>query len=64
MLGGVVRWATLGSPNASFNLVLIQEIPLHDAPLDDTDRAAVEGWDLVAMAACIDGRFWPRPLRP
>lgn len=58
MLGGVVRWVTLPSPKVTFTTVLVQQIPLHDAPLADGDRAAVVGWDLPAMLACIDGRFW------
>jgi hypothetical protein len=59
MLGGVVRWATLPSPKATFTTVLVQQIPLHDAPLADADRRAVVGWDLTTMLACIDGYFWP-----
>lgn len=60
MLGGVVRWATLTSCNAAVTTVVIQEIPLHDAPLDEADRHAVEQWDLAAMVACIDARFRAR----
>jgi hypothetical protein len=59
MLGGVVHWATLASPKATFTTVLVRQIPLHDAPLADADRAAVEGWNLTTILACIDERFWP-----
>lgn len=59
MLGGVVHWATLPSPRATFTTVLVQQIPLHDAPLADADRAAVEGFDLPVMIECLDARSWP-----
>ncbi len=60
MLGGVVRWATLSSRDATFTTVVIQEIPLHDAPLDDAERQAIEQWDLAAMTACFDAQFMAR----
>ena len=58
MLGGVVHWATLPSPERSFTVVLVQQIPLHDSPLADSDRKAVEAWDLAKIIACVDRRFW------
>jgi hypothetical protein len=63
MLGGVVHWATLASPKGTFTTVSIQQIPLHDAPLADSDRSAVEGWKLGKILACLDGGFWPQPAR-
>jgi hypothetical protein len=60
MLGGIIHWATLPSPRARFTTVLVQQIPLHDAPLADADRTAVESWDLATIIACIDGRSWHR----
>jgi hypothetical protein len=60
MLGGVVRWASLPSPRGAFTSVVIQQIPLHDAPLADADRKAIEAWDLAALVQCIDARLWPR----
>jgi hypothetical protein len=64
MLGGVVHWATLASRKATFTTVLVQQIPLHDAPLADADRAAVEAFDLPTMLACLDGRLWPISTAP
>lgn len=64
MLGGVVHWATLPSPAGAFTTVLVQQIPLHDAPLADADRASVENFTLGAMVACVDGHFWPDAPRP
>jgi hypothetical protein len=63
MLGGVVHWATIPSPRLTFTAVLVQQIPLHDAPLAEADRKAVEAWDLAAMLACLDGRLWPASSR-
>ena len=59
MLGGVVDWASLSGRSGVFTTVVVRQIPLHDAPLDDADRAAVERWDLATMAACLDRHFWP-----
>jgi len=58
MMGGVVHWATLPSPHATFDTVVVRYIPLHDAPLTDSDRRAVEGWDLGEIARCLDGAQW------
>jgi hypothetical protein len=59
MLGGVVHWATLDSPRGSFTTVVVRQIPLHDSPLADADRKAVEAWNLATIATCLDGRLWP-----
>ncbi len=59
MLGGVVHWATLPSPNGTFDTVVVRYVPLHDSPLADSDRKSIEGWDLVAIATCIDSALWP-----
>lgn len=64
MLGGVVHWATLRSPGGSFDSVVVRTLPLHDAPLADADRKAVEAWDLARIAECLDAVFWRRPKRP
>lgn len=64
MLGGVVHWATLQSPQGSFTTALVQWIPLHDAPLADADRRAIEAWNLATMLACLDGQLWPEASRP
>jgi len=58
-LGGVVDWGTLSSPRSVFTTTLVREILLHDAPLADTDRAALQGWDVAKVLACLDRHFWP-----
>jgi hypothetical protein len=64
MLGGVVHWATLQSPQATFDTVVIRYLPLHDSPLTDSDRSAVTGWDLPGIAQCLDAVWWRKPLGP
>lgn len=60
MLGGVVHWATLPSPGGTFDSVVVRYIPLHDAPLTDADRQAIETWDLARLAECVDAAFFGR----
>jgi hypothetical protein len=63
MLGGLVRWAALRSRAGDFSTVVVQQIPLHDAPLEDADRRAVEAWNLRDLVACIDAHLWPAGRR-
>ena len=58
MLFGVVDWATLESPRATFSTVVVRQIPLHDAPLADADRKAVEGWNLPSLAPLRSLGLW------
>ena len=60
MLGGVVHWGTLPSPRATFDTVVVRALPLHDSPLTDDDRKAVEGWDLAKIVQCLDAILWPK----
>lgn len=64
MLGGVVHWVTLPSPNGTFDTVVVRYLPLHDSPLADSDRRAVEGWELALIAQCLDAIHWRRTVRP
>jgi hypothetical protein len=62
-LGGIMRWATIPSPHHRFELAVVAVVPLHDEPLTDAGRAAVDGIaddaGFARVLARLDAALWP-----